>query len=49
MKNTACRLRRALNNAPFLVEGEAAIVRPQAAGKWEVLAQLKVEDWARLK
>ncbi len=40
---------RALTNTSYLVEGEAVIVRPQGAGKWEVLAQLKVEDWARLK
>lgn len=40
---------RALSNTPYLVEGEAVILRPQGAGRWEVLAQFKVEDWARLK
>ena len=40
---------RVLTNTPYLVEGEAVILRPQGAGGWEVLAQLKVEDWARLK
>ena len=40
---------RALSDTPYLVEGEAVILRPQGAGSWEVLAQLKAEDWARLK
>ncbi len=39
---------RALTNTPYLVEGEAVVLHPQGAGKWEVLAQLKVEDWTRL-
>ena len=40
---------RALSDTPYLSEGEAVILRPQGEGRWEQLAQLKVEDWARLK
>ncbi len=40
---------RALSDTPYLTEGEAVILRPQDGGRWELLAQLKVEDWARLK
>jgi len=40
---------RALSDTPYLAEGEAVILRPQGAGRWELLAQLRGEEWARLK
>ena len=40
---------RALSETAYLVEGEAVILGPQGAGRWEVLAQLKGDEWTRLK
>ena len=40
---------QAVAGAPYLSEGEAAVVRPQGEGRWELLARLRVEDWGRLK
>ncbi len=40
---------QAVAGAPYLSEGEAAVVRPQGEGRWELVARLRVEDWERLK
>ena len=40
---------QAIAGSPYLREGEAAVVRPLGQGKWEVLARLGNEDWARLR
>jgi phosphohistidine phosphatase SixA len=40
---------QAVVGAPYLAEGEAAIIRPLGEGRWQVLARLKAGDWARLK
>ena len=38
----------AVAGPPYLCESEAAVVRPLGAGKWEVIARLPREAWARL-
>lgn len=40
---------QAIAGAPYLREGEAAVVRPLGQGRWEVIARLGGEDWARLR
>ena len=40
---------QAVIGAPYLAEGEASVIRPLGEGRWEVLARLKADDWARLK
>lgn len=40
---------QAVIGAPYLAEGEASVIRPLGQGRWEVLARLKADDWARLK
>ena len=40
---------QAVIGAPYLAEGEASVFRPLGEGRWEVLARLKADDWARLK
>lgn len=40
---------QAIAGSPYLREGEAAVVRPLGQGKWEVIARLGIEDWARLR
>lgn len=40
---------RALSNTPYLVAGEAVILRLQGAGRWELLTQLRGYEWARLR
>lgn len=40
---------QAVVGAPYLAEGESALIRPQGEGRWEVLARLRVDQWARLK
>jgi phosphohistidine phosphatase SixA len=40
---------QAVAGSPYLREGEAAVVRPLGAGRWEVIARLGWEDWARLR
>ncbi len=39
----------ATNGPPYLVEGEAAVIRPQGDGRWEVLARLRGDEWAKLR
>jgi hypothetical protein len=40
---------QALAGPPYLREGEAAILRPLGGGRWEVIARVLSEDWARLR
>lgn len=40
---------QAVVGAPYLAEDEASIIRPLGEGRWEVLARLKADEWARLK
>ncbi len=40
---------QAVIGAPYLAEGECSIIRPLGEGRWEVLARLKADDWARLR
>lgn len=39
----------AVAGPPYLREGEAALVRPLPPGRWEVIARVAPEDWARLR
>lgn len=39
----------ATNGPPYLVEGEAAVIRPLGDGRWEVLARLRSDEWAKLR
>ena len=34
---------------PYMAEGEAAVIRPQGEGRWEVLARIKADEWTRFK
>ena len=34
---------------PYMAEGEAAVIRPQGDGRWEVLARIKADEWTRFK
>jgi hypothetical protein len=40
---------QALAGSPYLREGEAAVLRPLGSGRWEVVARVLSEDWARLR
>jgi phosphohistidine phosphatase SixA len=40
---------QAVIGAPYLAEGEGSVIRPLGDGRWEVLARLKADEWARLK
>ena len=39
----------AVTGLPYLAEGEAAVVRPRRNGRFEVLARIRLEDWAALR
>jgi len=39
----------ALAGAPYLAEGEIAVVRPQGDSGFSVVGRIRVEDWAALK
>lgn len=39
----------ATNGPPYLVEGESVVIRPQGDGRWEVLARLRSDEWAKLR
>jgi len=39
----------AVTGLPHLAEGEAAVVRPRGNGRFEVLARIRLEDWAALR
>ena len=39
----------ATNGPPYLVEGEGVVIRPQGDGRWEVLARLRGDEWAKLR
>ena len=39
----------AVFGAPYLAEGELAVVRPGAKGSFELAGKIKLEDWAALK
>ena len=39
----------AVTGLPYLAEGEAAVVRPRGDSSFEVLARIRLEDWAALR
>ena len=39
----------AVTGLPYLAEGEAALVRPHGNGRFEVVARIRLEDWAALR
>ena len=39
---------RALAGGPYLAEGEAAVVAPQGAAGFRVVARARIEDWRAL-
>ncbi|MBI2748645.1 MAG: histidine phosphatase family protein [Burkholderiales bacterium] len=39
----------AVTGMPYLAEGEAAVVRPRGDGRFDVIARIRLEDWAALR